>query len=223
MMNLNNRVMLITGAGTGLGKALALVAGQAGAKVICAGRRKDKIQQTADEVTKAGGMGTAIEMDVTDGKSIEKGLKLAAKVGPIEILFNNAGIITGLKAVQDLPVEEWDKIMATNVRGPYLLIRAILPGMIQRGFGRIVNISAPIKHLPKASAYCASKCALDSLTKAVGYELKGVDVIINEVEPPFLDTEMHTGGKKPEEVVAQVMELATLEAGSQSGRIVKIP
>jgi len=222
MMNLNNRVMLITGAGTGLGKALALVAGQAGAKVICAGRRKDKIQQTADEVTKAGGMGTAIEMDVTDGKSIEKGLKLAAKVGPIEILFNNAGIITGLKAVQDLPVDEWDKIMATNVRGPYLLIRAILPGMIQRGFGRIVNISAPIKHLPKASAYCASKCALDSLTKAVGYELKGVDIIINAVEPPFLDTEMHTGGKKPEEVVAQVMELATLEAGSQSGRIIKI-
>jgi len=63
---------------------------------------------------------------------------------------------------------------------------------------------------------------LDSLTKAVGYELKGVDVIINAVEPPFLDTEMHTGGKKAEEVVAQILELAVLEAGSQSGRIVKI-
>ena len=221
-MNLKDKVVLITGAGSGLGKALALVAGQAGAKVICAGRRKERIQQAAEEVTQAGGVGLAVDMDVTDLKSVEKGLKQAEKLGPIEILFNNAGIITGLKAVQDLPVEEWDKIMATNVRGPYLLIRAILPGMIQRGFGRIVNISAPIKHLPKASAYCASKCALDSLTKAVGYELKGVDVIINAVEPPFLDTEMHKGGKKPEEVVAQVMELATLEAGSQSGRIVKI-
>jgi NAD(P)-dependent dehydrogenase (short-subunit alcohol dehydrogenase family) len=222
MMNLKNKVILITGAGTGLGKALALVAGQAGAKVICAGRRKDKIQQTVDEVSKVGGMGTAVEMDVTDLKSVDKGVELAEKVGPIEILINNAGIITGLKAVQDLPVEEWDRIMATNVRGPYLMIRAILPGMIQRGFGRIVNISAPIKHLPKASAYCASKCALDSLTKAVGYELKGVDVIINAVEPPFLDTEMHKGGKKPEEVVAQILELVALEAGSQSGRIVKI-
>ena len=222
-MNLKDKVVLITGAGSGLGKALALVAGQAGAKVICAGRRKERIQQAAEEVTQAGGVGLAVEMDVTDLKSVEKGLKQAEKLGPIEILFNNAGIITGLKAVQDLPVEEWDKIMATNVRGPYLLIRAILPGMIQRGFGRIVNISAPIKHLPKASAYCASKCALDSLTKAVGYELKGVDIIINAVEPPFLDTEMHTGGKKPEEVVAQVMELATLEAGSQSGRVIKIP
>ncbi len=221
-MILKDKVILITGAGSGLGKALALVAGQGGAKVICAGRRKDKIQQTADEVNKAGGVGTAVEMDVTDLKSVETGLKQAEKIGPIEILFNNAGIITGLKAVQDLPIEEWDKIMATNVRGPYLLIRSILPGMIQRGFGRIVNISAPIKHLPKASAYCASKCALDSLTKAVGYELKGVDVIINAVEPPFLDTEMHKGGKKPEEVVAQVMELATLEAGGQSGRVVKI-
>ena len=221
-MNLKDKVVLITGAGSGLGKALAVVAGGLGAKVICAGRRKDKIQQTADEVSKVGGTGTAVEMDVTDLKSVEKGVKMAEKVGPVDVLINNAGIITGMKAVQDLPVEEWDKIMATNVRGPYLLIRAILPGMIQRGFGRILNISAPIKHLPKASAYCASKCALDSLTKAVGYELKGVDVIINAVEPPFLDTEMHKGGKKPEEVVAQILELVGLEAGSQSGRIVKI-
>ena len=222
-MEIKDKVILITGAGSGLGKALALAAGQAGAKVICAGRRKDRIERTAEEVTKAGGLGTAVEMDVTDLKSVEKGLKMAEKIGPVDVLINNAGIITGMKAVQDLPVEEWDKIMATNVRGPYLLMRAILPGMIQGGFGRILNISAPIKHLPKASAYCASKCALDSLTKAVGYELKGVDVIINAVEPPFLDTEMHKGGKKPEEVVAQVMELAMLEAGSQSGRVIKIP
>jgi NAD(P)-dependent dehydrogenase (short-subunit alcohol dehydrogenase family) len=221
-MNLKDKVILITGAGSGLGKALAIAAGQAGGKVICAGRRKEKIQQTADEVNKVGGMGTAVEMDVTDLKSLEKGVKMAEKVGPIDVLINNAGIITGMKAVQDLPVEEWDKIMATNVRGPYLLMRAIMPGMIQRGFGRIVNISAPIKHLPKAAAYCASKCALDSLTKAISYELKGVDVLINAVEPPFLDTEMHKGGKKPEEVVAQILELAALEPGSQSGRIVKI-
>ena len=221
-MNLKDKVVLITGAGSGLGKALALAAGQVGAKVICAGRRKERIQQTADEVTKAGGIGTAVEMDVTDLKSVEKGLKVAEKVGQIDILINNAGIITGMKAVQDLPVEEWDKIMATNVRGPYLLMRTILPGMIQRGFGRILNISAPIKHLPKASAYCASKCALDSLTKAVSYELKGLDILVNAVEPPFLDTEMHKGGKKPEEVVAQILELVALDAGSQSGRIVKI-
>jgi NAD(P)-dependent dehydrogenase (short-subunit alcohol dehydrogenase family) len=222
-MNLKDKVILITGAGSGLGKALAIAAGQVGGKVICAGRRKERIQQTAEEVTKTGGLGAAIEMDVTDGKSVEKGMKQAEKeIGPIEILINNAGIITGMKAVQDLPVDEWDRIMATNVRGPYLLMKSILPGMIQRGFGRIVNISAPIKHLPKAAAYCASKCALDSLTKAVSYELKGVDILINAVEPPFLDTEMHKGGKKPEEVVAQILELAALEPGSQSGRIVKI-
>ena len=222
-MNLKNKTILITGAGSGLGKALAIAAGEAGARVVCAGRRKDRIEKTAEEVTKAGGVGTAVEMDVTDFKSIEKGLQGAEKGGPIEILINNAGIITGLKAVQELPIEEWDKIMATNVRGPYLLIRAILPGMIQRGFGRIVNISAPIKHLPKASAYCASKCALDSLTKAVSYELKGLDILVNAVEPPFLDTEMHKGGKKPEEVVGQILELAAAEAGAAGGRIIKIP
>ena len=190
--------------------------------MVCAGRRRDRLQQTADEVTRAGGAGIAVEMDVTDPKSVEKGVSQAEKSGPIEILINNAGIITGLKPVQELPVEEWDKIMATNVRGPYLLIRAILPGMMQRGFGRIVNISAPIKHLPKASAYCASKCALDSLTKAVSYEVKGTDVLVNAVEPPFLDTEMHKGGKKPEEVVAQILDMAALEPGSPGGRILKI-
>jgi len=221
-MNLKDKVVLITGAGSGLGKALAIAAGQEGAKVICAGRRKERIQQVAEEVTKVGGVGMAVEIDVMDEKSVEKGVKQAEKNGPIDILINNAGIITGMKAVQDLPVEEWDKIMATNVRGPYLLVRAILPGMVQRGFGRILNISAPIKHLPKASAYCASKCALDSLTKAVSYELKGLDILVNAVEPPFLDTEMHKGGKKPEEVVAQILELVALEAGSQSGRVVKI-
>jgi len=222
-MNLKDKIILITGAGSGLGKALAIAAGQVGAKVVCAGRRKDRIQQTADEVVKAGGMGAAVQMDVTDLQSVGKGLKEAEKIGPIQILINNAGIITGLKAVQELPIEEWDRIMATNVRGPYLLMRAILPGMIQRGFGRIVNISAPIKHLPKASAYCASKCALDSLTKAISYELKGLDILVNAVEPPFLDTEMHKGGKKPEEVVRQILELAALEAGATSGRIIKIP
>jgi len=221
-MNLKDRVVLITGAGSGLGKALAIAAGQEGAKVICAGRRKERIQQVAEEVTKVGGVGMAVEIDVMDEKSVEKGVKQAEKNGPIDILINNAGIITGMKAVQDLPVEEWDKIMATNVRGPYLLVRAILPGMVQRGFGRILNISAPIKHLPKASAYCASKCALDSLTKAVSYELKGLDILVNAVEPPFLDTEMHKGGKKPEEVVAQILELATLEAGAPSGRVITL-
>jgi len=221
-MDLKNKVILITGAGSGLGKALAIAAGQMGAKVVCAGRRKDRIQQTTEEVTKAGGVGFAVEMDVTDPKSVEMALQHAEKTGPIEILVNNAGIITGMKSVQELPIDEWDRIMATNVRGPYLLMRAILPGMIQRGFGRIVNISAPIKHLPKASAYCASKCALDSLTKAVSYELKGLDILVNAVEPPFLDTEMHKGGKKPQEVVAQILELAALDAESQSGRIVKI-
>jgi len=221
-MNLKDKVVLITGAGSGLGKALAIAAGQEGAKVICAGRRKERIQQVAEEVTKVGGVGMAVEIDVMDEKSVEKGVKQAEKNGPIDILINNAGIITGMKAVQDLPVEEWDKIMATNVRGPYLLVRAILPGMVQRGFGRILNISAPIKHLPKASAYCASKCALDSLTKAVSYELKGLDILVNAVEPPFLDTEMHKGGKKPEEVVAQILELAALDVGAHSGRVIKL-
>jgi len=117
-MSLKDRVILITGAGSGLGKALAVAAGQAGAKVICAGRRKDRIQQTAEAVTQAGGVGAAVEMDVTDPKSVEKALKQADKTGPIEILINNAGIITGMKPVQDLPIEEWDRIMATNVRGP---------------------------------------------------------------------------------------------------------
>ncbi|MFQ3670797.1 MAG: SDR family oxidoreductase, partial [Verrucomicrobiia bacterium] len=117
---------------------------------------------------------------------------------------------------------DFDRAMATNVRGPFLLMRAVIPSMRAAGGGRIVNVSAPLKHFPTASAYCASKCALDSLTKAVALELRGTDVLVNGVEPPLMDTEMHVGGKAPGDCVGPVLDLAALPPGGATGRVVKI-
>jgi len=87
-------------------------------------------------------------------------------------------------SVQETAVLDWDTTIATNLRGPYLLLRSFLPGMIENDYGRILNISAPLKHYPGAAGYCASKCALDSLTKATAFENKSRNILINAVEPP---------------------------------------
>jgi 3-oxoacyl-[acyl-carrier protein] reductase len=124
--------------------------------------------------------------------------------------------------VQEMDIAEWDETMATNVRGPFLLIRAVLKPMLERDSGRILNISAPLKHYPGAAAYCASKCALDSLTKAIAFENKESAVRINAVEPPLLDTEMHTGGPKPETVVDEILQWVDPGDELGNGRIHKI-
>jgi len=87
-------------------------------------------------------------------------------------------------SVQETAVLDWDTTIATNLRGPYLLLRSFLPGMIENDYGRILNISAPLKHYLGAAGYCASKCALDSLTKATAFENKSRNILINAVEPP---------------------------------------
>ena len=193
-MELKNKIILITGAGSGLGKALAIKAGQAGAKVICGGRRKDRIQQTAEEVTKAGGVGTAVEMDVTDPKSVEKGVKQAEKAGPIEILINNAGInIRG--PIDELDFEQFRQVLSTNVEAPWLVTRAFIETMKQKRYGRIIHIASTLGlvGLANRTPYTASKGAVVQLTRAMALEFAPWNITCNAICPgPFL-TEMNQG------------------------------
>jgi 3-oxoacyl-[acyl-carrier protein] reductase len=218
-----NRTALITGAGSGLGRALALGLAAQGATLALLGRRGDKLEATAAEARALGATVLARPSDISVSVEVASAVEeTLAAFGTIDILINNAGVFPKRAPIVDVDVIDWDQTLATNLRGPFLLLRAVLPGMIAADYGRIVNISAPLKHFPTASPYCASKSALDSLTKTAAYELRGKNILVNAVEPPFLDTEMHTGGKQPEEIVPAILELAALPADAPTGRIVKI-
>ncbi len=220
------RVALITGAGSGIGRAIALGLATIPNTTLClVGRRSPALSQTRDLIN-AQSPDISVhtyEADVSVSSNVEDVVdSILRDCSQIDFLINNAGIFPPKKAAHLTSIADWDATLATNLRGPFLLIRAVLPGMLDRNFGRIINVSAPIKNLPQASAYCASKAALDSLTKSVAFELRGKNILVNAIEPPFCDTEMHVGGKLPDVVLPAIMELVNAPSDGPFGRIIKI-
>lgn len=219
-MRFKDKVVWITGAGSGYGAALAGKFSEEGARVVLSGRRRNALESVARELH---GAGRVLPLDVSVSVEVEEAVEeVMREEGRVDVLINNAGVFPPKAPLDQVSVMDFDRTLATNLRGPFLMMRAIIPIMKTAGYGRIINVSAPLKHFPTAAAYCASKCALDSLTKAAALELRGTDVLINAVEPPMMDTEMHTGGKSPAECVGPVLDLASLAAGGPTGRVVKI-
>jgi 3-hydroxybutyrate dehydrogenase len=183
------RVALVTGGGKGVGAAIAHALAQDGMKVALMGRDRAALEQTAEA-----GKGLAVVADVTDPAAVERGLiQIREAWGSISVLVHNAGIATSapLKATDD---EAWERTMAVNVTSAFRLARALVPSMVDAGWGRIVNIAsvAGLTGFAYTSAYCASKHALVGLTRALAAELARTNVTVNAVCPGFLDTEMTT-------------------------------
>lgn len=221
-MDISNQIALVTGAGSGFGRALACLLAKQGCRLVLVGRRKDKLQETAgmlktDKEPMVFTCDVSASMDVDD-----MAYEVLRECSQLHILVNNAAVFPENAPVHETAILDWDNAIATNLRGPFLLLRAFLPGMIEQDYGRILNISAPLKHYPGASAYCASKCALDSLTKATAFENKSRNLLVNAVEPPMMDTEMHTGGKSPDEVVPQVLPFFDPDDTKTRGRVVQL-
>jgi len=192
MSVLAGRVALVTGAGRGLGRAIARAVGRAGAAVACAGRSRDQVDAAAAELEAAGARALALGLDVTRTDQITAAVEEAeARLGPIDILVNNAGITLERKTVE-LTDEEWDRVLATNVTAMFRCARAVAPGMIRRGHGKVINVGSMygVIGVARYAAYCASKAAVDGLTRSLAVEWARHGIQINCLAPGYMNTDI---------------------------------
>jgi len=192
-------VALVTGGGRGIGAAVARALSKSGAAVFVAARSQDECFGVADELRAAGGLAWPLLLDVTDPESIADALGTAAEeaagVGPIDWLVNNAGIALSapfLKHGRETGRDTYELHLDVNFHGPRRLVEALVPGMLERGYGRVVNLasSAGLTGYGYVAAYCASKHALVGYSRAVAQELGGKGVTLNVVCPHYVDSPM---------------------------------
>jgi NAD(P)-dependent dehydrogenase (short-subunit alcohol dehydrogenase family) len=193
-MILKDKVTIVTGAGRGIGRTIALRFAEEGSAILLAARTEAQVQAVAAELKSAGRKAAAIAADVSKESDCQEIVREAGKqFGRIDILVNNAGILGPVKAVEELSPEEWDEVIAVNLRGPFLLSRLVLPEMYQRGSGAIVNISSVAAKgaFQWNSPYAASKAGLGGLTRTMAAEAARKGVRVNTICPgPVPETEM---------------------------------
>jgi len=208
-LSLRGKVALVTGASRGIGRAIALELARAGAKIAVGdvhlakyqGERYYRLSKrtsgadedvpTADAARELGTDAVGVEFDVADDVAVAAAVaKVKNDLGPIDVLVNNAGIVNNIAPIAHMTREAWDREMAVNLGGGFACIRATAPGMAERGWGRIVNISSVAAHIPSTlqPAYGASKAALIALTKTVAKEYGNRGVTCNAVLPGLIGT-----------------------------------
>lgn len=185
-------VLFVTGGGGGVGRAIALRFARDGFAVAAAGRSEAPVRTVAGEISALGGEALPLACDVTDREAVATAVAAAEdRLGPIDVLINNAGVADSSPFVT-MDDELWDRMLAVNLTGTYLCMRAVLPGMFQRRRGRVINIASIAGKVGYAytAAYCASKHAVLGLTRAVALEAASRHVTVNAICPGWLDTDM---------------------------------
>lgn len=188
-----DQVAWVTGGGRGIGRAGAEALSRLGAKVAVSARTRVEIDEVAGELAERGGDARAFACDVSDWEQvIETVGQIEVTLGPIDILINNAGLLGPLAQTWQSPPREWARAVEVNLIGAYYCARAVLPDMIARRRGSIVNISSGAAAFAAAnwSAYAASKAALDHFTRSLAVELEGTGVRANSLHPGIVETDM---------------------------------
>ena len=238
-MRFENQVAVVTGAGRGIGHAIAMRLANEGARVACVSRTESNAKKTADEINATRpDTARAYAVDVADHATVQKvGAQILEDFGKIDILVNNAGVTRDGLSMR-MPVEDWDTVINTNLKGAFNFVQAVQRAMIKQRGGRIINISSVIGLIGNAGQtnYAASKAGLIGFTKSLARELASRNVTVNAVAPGFITTDMTAGlseeikrtihariplGRigQPEDVASAVAFLASAEANYITGQV----
>jgi 3-hydroxybutyrate dehydrogenase len=191
-MRLREKVALITGATSGIGKAAAILFAKEGAKVVVVGRDLKRGEEAVKEIKSNGGEAFFVQADVSRAADAKKTVEEATKkYGKVDVLFNNAGLVL-VKPLIEMDEEEWDRVIDTNLKGAFLLSKYVVPKMIENRGGIIINTASVFGFVaaPNYVAYCASKGGIISLTKAMALELAAFNIRVNCICPGSVSTPM---------------------------------
>lgn len=191
-MQLENQIAVVTGAGRGIGRAIALKFARAGANIVCVSRTQENSEKVAKEVAALGRKSWALAVDVSDSKAVKAATdKIVADCGKVDILVNNAGV-TRDGLLMRMSDEDWDAVMDTNLKGAFHFTRELFRIFAKQRAGRIINITSVIGLIgnPGQSNYAASKAGLIGFTQSVARELASRGVTVNAIAPGFIETDM---------------------------------
>ena len=189
---LDGKIAIITGAARGIGEAIALRFTQEGAQLALVDILVDELNKTLTDIEKAGGEAVAFQTDVTKSIEIERFVsQTILRFGTIDILVNNAGV-GGSKSCLDTTEEDWDRMVAANLKSVFIICKRVIPGMLKTGGGKIINIASMYGLLgsPHAPAYCASKAGLINLTRQLAVDFSAQNILVNSISPGLIATEM---------------------------------
>jgi len=193
MISLRDQIVCITGASSGIGAACAQTFAREGARLILSARRKDRLDTIARRLIADHAVHIhTMELDVTNKNRVEEVFSsLPPKWRAIDILVNNAGLSRGLNRLHEGSTRDWDEMIDTNIKGLLYVTRAVLPGMVERNSGHVINIGSIAGHqtYPNGNVYCATKFAVDGLTQALKMDLLGTAVRVTSVDPGLVETE----------------------------------
>ncbi len=195
-VDLSDKVAIVTGAGQGIGRAIALSLAKDGAKLVINDIVEENAKEVVKEIESNGGDATAILADVSNKNAVEHMISLTLeKYGQIDILVNNAGISGPMVPVQNLREEDWDKVINVDLKGTFLCSQAVIPSMLEKQYGKIVNISSIAGKEGNANmtAYCAAKSGIIGFTKALAEEVVKNGINVNCICPALIATELTLG------------------------------